>query len=206
MRYFMFFLVALFLHSCASINITSVPKSHPERPFSRIAIVCIETSNDMKLLDASYFDANVRGNFNDVDNLKFRAQLERTVARNLGTNGYPQIIKSSEIFKVDEDYSFEQFYSEIEKTGAEAVLFINLRDYWMSTKYVTSHYENMSVTRDESEPNSSYYAYLYPVNDFQKYIWVGKINVSGIWAGYDTLNNYLARGIARMLSKEKYIY
>lgn len=187
------------------MDITSVPKSQPERPFSRVMLVCIETSNDMSQLDAPYFDQNIRKKFNDIDNLKFRTQLERTVDRNLSRNGFPEVIKSSEIFKVDEDYSFEQFYSEVKKTGAEAVLFINLRDYWMSDKYVTSHYENTSVTRNESEPNSSYYAYLYSFEDLQQYAWVGKINVSGIWAGYDTLNNYLARGIARMLSKEKYI-
>lgn len=205
MRYFLFFLVTLFLHSCASMDITSVPKSQPERPFSRVMIVCIETSDEMSQLDAPYFDENIRKKFNDIASLKFRTQLERTVDRNLGRNGFPEIIKSSEVFKVDEDYSFEQFYSEVKKTGAEAVLFINLRNYWMSDKYVTSHYENTSVTTNESEPNSSYYAYLYSFEDLQKYAWVGKINVSGIWAGYDTLNNYLARGIARMLRKEKYI-
>lgn len=199
-------IIALLLNACASMDITSVPKNPSQHPFSKIMVVCVETSDDLKQLNSEIFDSHIRGQFNDIENLKFRNQLERTLQRNLGRYGLPKVIKSSEIFNVDQDYTYEQFCDEIGKTGAEAVLLINTRNYWFSSRYVTTHYNHSSVTNEETEPNSTYYAYLYPASDLENYLWIGRINVSGIWAGYDTLNNYLARGVTRMMRKENYIF
>lgn len=77
---------------------------------------------------------------------------------------------------------------------------------WHTSSYVTTHYKHSTITRETYEPNSTYYTYLYDVKNLDEYVWIGKVNVHGIYAGYDTLNNYFARMISGKLRQEKYIY
>jgi len=197
--------IAILFTSCATSYITSVVKSQPEHPYSSIMLVCI-SGNSFKGFTEENFNRYVQNNFNNVRHLKFRKQLEKALDRNLAPNGFPRIIKSSDVFKADETYTYEEFMAKVKRSGCEALLMINLKNYWYTTDYVTTHYQHSSVTREDDEPNSSYDTYLYDVGDLENYKWIGQITVEGIYAGYDTLNNYLARRVANKLRKEKMIY
>ncbi|MBS2211582.1 hypothetical protein KEM09_09225 [Carboxylicivirga mesophila] len=204
-RLVILYLLAVLLTSCASSSITSIVKSPAQRPYSSMMLV-FTTGNNFKGFTEGNYNNNVRSNFNDISYLKFRKQLEKSLERNISPGGFPRIIKSTEAFLPDEDYTYEQFKNQLKRSGCEAILVVNLGDYWTSSKYVTTYYENSSVTNEREEPNSSYNVYLYDVNDLDNYKWISEIVVNGIYAGYDTLNNYLSRRVAKRLRKDHFIH
>ncbi len=204
-RFVILYLLATLLTSCASSSITSIVKSPTVRPYSSMMLV-FTTGDTFKGLTEDNYNNYVRGNFNDISYLKFRKQLEKSLVRNMSEGGFPRIIKSSEAFLPDEDYTYEQFQNKVSGSGCEVILVINLNSYWTSSKYVTSYYENSAVTDEREEPNSSYNVYLYDANDLEEYKWISEIVVNGIYAGYDTLNNYFSRRVANRLRKDNFIH
>ncbi|WP_439181591.1 hypothetical protein [Carboxylicivirga taeanensis] len=199
------YLLATLLTSCASSSIISVVKSPAEHPYSSMMVVFV-TGDSFKGFTEENYNNNVRGNFNNISYLKFREQLEKSLERNIGAGGFPRIVKSSEAFLPDEDYTYSQFLNKVKSSGSEAILVINLDGYWTSSKYVTTYYENSAVTDEREEPNSSYNVYLYDVNELAEYQWISEIVVNGIYAGYDTLNNYFSRRVAKRLRKDNFIH
>jgi hypothetical protein len=204
-RLVILFFLAVLLTSCASSSITSVVKSQGERPYSSIFVV-FTTGNNFKGLTEDNYNTHVRHNFNDISYLKFRKQLEKSLERNMSNGYFPRIIKSSEVFLPDEEYTYEQFQDKVKRSGCEAILLVNLDDYWTTSDYVTTYYENTAVTKEREEPNSSYNVYLYDVNDLEEYKWISEIVVEGVYAGYDTLNNYFSRRVANRLRKDNFIH
>jgi len=196
----------IILTSCATSSITSVSKLQTERPFSGIMVVCIQTEDEFRAFNAESYSTYVYRQFNSFDDMKVREHLEKSLAYYMAPEGFPRVLKASDAFNVDEDYSYEQFLAKVKRSGVEALLVVNMSNYWYTSSYVSTHYEHSTVTRETSEPNSTYYAYLYDVKNLDEYVWIGKVNVHGIYAGYDTLNNYFARKISGQLRHEKYIY
>ncbi|RCW29184.1 hypothetical protein [Marinilabilia salmonicolor] len=203
---FILLIFLVLLSGCALSNITSVSKNKTTKPFSSFFILCVESPDEIKALNKENYENFIANNFNKIDGLNVRSQLEKTISRNLSIGNFPRIVKSLDVFQVDEQYTYEEFMEKIGATGTEAILFVNLRNYWQSKEYVTSYYKRSSVTREELEPNATYYAYLYDLRNIDEYLWLSKVNVYGINAGYDTLNNYFARRISKDLKKNKYSY
>jgi len=202
---YMFILIAL--SSCATTNISQINKHPPEIKHSRIMTLCIISSDNLTAFDEDFYDRNVRYSFNNFEDLKYRVQLEKTIRRNIeNENGFPNVIKSSEVFQATEDYTYEEFMQKFNESGCQALLLVNLKDRWNTTKYVTTYYENSSITREDSEPNHLYYCYLIDQKDLSRTNWVAIVEVQGVFAGFDTLNNHLARKISRNLHKNNYIW
>ncbi len=196
----------LLLTSCASTYVTTLKKADLPRPFSSVMVVCIENETNVKEFNEDSFNEFIRGDFNSFENMTYRKQLERSLKRNIAKLGFPNVNTTSELFEDDEDYSYEAFMEKISKTSCQAILLINLNDYWTTTDYVTNHYENVSVTRESTEPNYRFYCNLFNIEGLGRYIWTGDIVAEGIFAGYDTLNNHMSRRLSAKLRKDKMIY
>lgn len=190
-------LLALFLLAgCSTASISTVPKTVPDRPYARILTVFVDSDMDFYRLDAETYETYLKKRFNDLDHLEYRQQLERTFGRNLTATG-TGIVRSSEVFEVNTEVSYDAFMNKVKETGAEAILLVNLRNYWYS-------YDNDNDL-DDSEPNASFNCYLVDLKTLEP-VWLARSVVNGIIAGYDTLNNNLARRVAAKLRKERYIH
>lgn len=189
-------LAVLLLAGCSTSSISTVPKTVPNRPYARILTVFVDSDMDFYRLDAETYENYLAKCFNDLDHLQYRQQLERTFERNLTAAG-TSIVRSSDVFEVNTEFSYDAFMNKVKETGAEAILLINLRNYWYS-------YSN-NDDRDNSEPNASFNCYLVDLKTLEP-VWLARSVVNGIIAGYDTINNNLARRVAAKLQKERYIY
>jgi hypothetical protein len=198
--------IVFVLTGCASTSVTSIPKKKIDYPLSALMVVCIQSKEKVGGFNEGNYNKYIKNSFCSVNNLKMREQLEESMKRYLCPKGdYPRIVTSYELFKPNEEYTYDEFMNEFNKTGCQGILLINTTDYWLTTDYVTSHYDQVSVTRTSNKPNSANFTYLYDLTQSQDYIWIGKFDVEGIYAGYETVNNHLARKIASKLRKEKYI-
>lgn len=169
----------------------------PDRPYSRVLIVFYESNYDFKNLDEATYDNHIQPTINTLEDYRYRKQLNKTFARNLGSDG-TIIIKSSDFLQVNEEFTYEEFNKMLDNTSAEAILFVKLSGYWQTTQIVDGN--------SESSPNASFASYLYDLEKNET-VWLSNTVVrGGTISGYDTINNTLARRIAKKLQREKYIH
>lgn len=187
----------LLLTACATSSHNSVLKIAEEKPFNRILVVLTDDELKLTTFDSAFYVNHVQGHFNTLEDIRFRGQLERTIQRNLESKG-TVVIKSSDVFPINDAIGYSTFQKSLTDLQINAILLINLRGYW-----TTLHTNNDgNVT---SEPNASFNSYLIKTSN-EEIVWMGHTVIRGIYAGFDTLNNSLARKIAASLRKEKLIY
>ncbi|WP_066632151.1 hypothetical protein [Labilibacter marinus] len=203
-----FVISILLLTSCASTSVQTLKKETLDKPYSSVLVLCIESDENVKQFDKANYIKYIQGEFNSFEESKYRDQLEKTIKRNLvSDNGFPNVITSGAMFKMDELYSYEEFQDRIKNSGCQSILLVNLKDYWTETKYVTDNYESgTSYTRERNEPNFNFYSYLFDAQKGGNYLWTANIVAEGIYAGYDTLNNHMARRLSNKLKKDKMVY
>ncbi len=195
----------MFLYSCASTSVTSVPVKKLNTTLSSILVICIQEPGSIGRFNEENYNRYIRKEFNHIDNREATENLEVLLKRTMMTNGFPRIVGANEVFESNLDYSYQSFKDIMNKSGCQSVLLINTTDLWQSAKITTSHQNNISITEYAGEQNSNNFVYLYDLINSTEYIWLGKIDVRGFYSGYKTLNNHLARKISRILIKEGYV-
>lgn len=185
------------LTSCAVSNHSSVLKQTQVALFNRILILLSDDDLKLTTFDSAFYTNHIQDHFNTLEGIRYRNHLEKTFQRNLQSKG-TVIIKSADVFPVNDPIPYSTFRKTIDSLQVHAVLVINLREYWTTLFYD----QNNQVS---AEPNASFNTYLVRLSDDQ-IVWMGNTIVNGIYAGYDTINNTLARKIAASLRKHKLIY
>ena len=201
MKTFQLIIACLYLTGCASSKFTTAINNKTPYPYGKVMVLTVESNNDFYQLDSSSYYSIIQRSFNKIDNFDFRKQLERTLDKNLGSDN-TVIIKSSDMFKPNSEISYNDFKQTLQNSGAEAVLILNLKNYWNTSSYSI----NNNVVSQNQKPNALFIGYLVDLKD-NKPVWAAKmvINAATI-AGYDTLNSELAKKLGSNLSKENYIY
>ncbi|MDD4385724.1 MAG: hypothetical protein PHD06_11175 [Bacteroidales bacterium] len=208
MKRLLIILIVIGLSSCATTSIVDVKRSKPDIPYTHIMVLTVTLSEELVTFDEAFYNQNIRRKFNNLDDLKFREHLEKSLKRNLKVeDDFPIIVSSSEVFTPIEDYSFDQFLAKYKELGCQALLLVNRSNYWTSERYVTNYYGDVASTSVEEEPNFTYLCYLLDEEHLGRNVWVGKITAYGsTLAGYDTLNNHMARRLSRVLRRNKYLW
>ncbi|TPE45276.1 hypothetical protein [Pontibacter mangrovi] len=167
----------------------------------------VNTTAEISQLDSLTYEQHIRGKFNNLENHRHRRQMERTLARNIAPPAtQARLVKSSDVFEINTDVSYSEFLQKIRATGVDGILLVKQSAYWLTTNSYTSvHDEYVSTTTADTEPNATYHTYLIDLGSLEP-VWYANSTVSGIFAGFDTLNNHLARSIFRKLRKDKYIF
>lgn len=193
--------LSFLLTGCAVSSISTVSNEKAVNPYNQVLTLYTDAEFNFYELDSITYEQHFRRKINNLSDYDYRKQLEKTLYRNLNSN-QTRIVKSSEIFKVNEDLSYGEFKDKIQRAEVDAILIINMKNYWYTTSMKTDIFGQQSLSED---PNAAFLSYLYDIQA-NKTVWMAKSVVSGmIYAGYETLNNTMARRVARKLSKGKYI-
>ncbi|RAU83911.1 hypothetical protein [Pontibacter arcticus] len=197
--------VLLLFSGCATTSTSTAKVRKTDKYYNGLMTLVVNTQIDFKGLDSLTYEEHIRGKFNNLENLTYRKQLEKTLARNFDRPGaQTRLVKSSDVFDLNTDLSYSQFLEKVRRTGVDGILFVKQSNYWYTTDYTTIHQTNVSNTFADSEPNAAFHTYLVDTNTLQP-VWYADSQVYGISAGYDTLNNHLARSLFSKLRKDKYI-
>lgn len=196
---FTFFIVAG-LYSCATSSLHSEAKKQTPEPYSSILTLYIEEPLSLQEFDSAFYTDNIRNRFNDLRTMPVRAQMEKTLKRNL-SHPFTRIVSSSDVFGVNEDVGYTVFKEKLESSKTDAILLVNEDQYWETYRY---NRVGHSIEKD-SQPNSAFHCYLInaATGDI---LWLGRCTVQGIFAGYENLNNMFARRVTRILKSEGYIH
>ena len=201
MKTFLLIIACLYLTGCASSKFTTVINNKTPYPYGKIMVLTIESNNDFYQLDSSSYSNTIQRSFNKIDNFDFRKQLERTVDKNLSSQN-TSILKSSDFFQPNSETSYHDFLKALKESDAEAVLILNLKNYWNSNSYTI----NNNVISENQKPNALFIGYLVDLKD-NKVVWAAKAVINAITiAGYDTLNSKLANKLGDNLSRGNYLY
>lgn len=196
--------LSLLLNSCAVSNITTVNKTEIQRPYSRIAIIYTNANRQFYRLDSTTYNNFLKRRFNALSSIDFTRQLNNTFQKTLESNG-TTVAKSTDAFEVNTEVPYPQFLKAIQRTGAQALLIVNLRHYWHAQRTTDSaDYASVTVNSD-TEPNADFLCYLVDLKSMEP-VWMAKSTVNGINAGYGTLNDYLASKVYNKLVEAHYIY
>lgn len=171
------------LGSCAVSSTKSYVTKIVDRPYSRILTLYVESEFYLKTFDSAFYEGHVRRKFNSLSGVRFVNQLEKTLTRNLSSKG-TIIIKSTELFQVNDDVSYADFNNALEKAGIQAVLLVNLTNYWHSTS--VSNDVTTGTTTYSEEPNATFNCYLFDWHS-KEMMWLSNHGVFGVYASFDTL-------------------
>ena len=200
MRKFFTYLLLPALFSCATSSISIQNLDNSKRHYNKILTCIIDKPLTIHAFDSTFYDASVKERFNNLRNIQVRNQMERTLKRNL-ESASNQIVSSSDLFVANELTSYSSFKERIEKAGVEAILLINEESSWETPGYT----EVGSSIQYNGEPNTAFHCYLIDAVSGQV-IWLGRCVTRGLmYAGYDILNNTLARKVAKKLKESGYI-
>lgn len=192
------------LAACSSSQFTSLPVVKPQLPYHHVMTLFNYKQGDFRQLDSAFYNKYLRSDFNSLDMAKVRMDLEKRIKNNLEGIG-TKITPSSDLYEVNHLYSFDEFKGTIDSNHFDAILFVNLDDWWTtSQKQIVSMSNGTHYVKTDEEPNGSYKCYLYDMR-MGKIVWMGTSTVWGIYAGYDTINGKLSRNLRRKLRSEGYI-
>lgn len=198
-------LCLLLLSGCAVTSTSTAKVKKPQKHYIGLMTLIVNSDADISQLDSATYEQHIRGKFNNLENDKYRRHLEKTLVRNLEhPSVQTRLVKSADVFDLNTDISYSEFLQKVRATGVDGILFVKQGNYWYNTSYTTVHFEYTSSTTASSQPSTSYHTYLIDIDTLQP-VWYANSLVEGISAGFDTLNNHLARSIFRKLRKDKYI-
>ena len=183
---------------CASGHIDDYEVKPPQKIYDKVALVHINSREDIDGLDADVYDESFRKDFNNLDEAKYRKQLEKTFGRNMVPT---QVVAAGSLFDINKDYDYETFSDKINASGAEALLVIK-QTSWERRQEVSGIRGNVSTSY---EPEARFHVYLIDLGSGEN-VWMATSAVSGdLYAGYETINNNLARKVVRKLRQRHYI-
>lgn len=199
MRRLVTYLFLPFLFSCATSSISTKNLNNSKRNYSKIITCIVDQPLTIHVFDSAFYNSSVKEHFNNLGNLQVRKQMERTLKRNL-ESALNEIVPSSDLFMVNEVTIYNEFKERVEKAGVKAILLINEESSWDTPGY-TKVGQSIQYS---GEPNTAFHCYLIDA-ETGEIVWLGRCVVRGIYAGYDTLNNTLARKLAKKLRECGYI-
>ncbi|MGS2762689.1 hypothetical protein [Sinomicrobium sp. M5D2P9] len=192
------FFVLLLSGGCASGNISSYTVQEPARIYNQVAVVWTSSKNEIAGLDSVTYNETFRRNFNNLDGARYRKQLEKTFTRNMFLT---QVIPAGDLFDINKDYGYEEFIHKIKASKAEAILVIKQAS-WQQKQHIDGVDGDIST---RYEPDARFHVYLIDAASKEN-VWMATSGVSGdFYAGYETINNNLARKVVRKLRKAGYI-
>ncbi len=202
MRKLFFLIVAASLAGCSTSHINYQTIHSPNHFYKNILVLYIEGDLNFHKLDEDTYQKGLMGRYNDLANIEYRNHLEKALSRNL--NG-PQtkVIQSNEVYPLNEPVPYREFLETMAVQHIDAILLINLNDYFYRA-YPSYHSETGHYYQD-SEPSASFLFYLIDAESL-KPACMGVSRIYGLYAGYDTLNNKFAKGLAVKLHKEKFVF
>lgn len=193
------FLLPFVFYSCATSHFHAETKVNLSQPVRSVFTLYIEEPLDLHVFDSSFFAETVNGRFNDLRTLPVRAQMEKTLKRNL-SHPSTRVVASSELFGVNENFRYGEFRRRLDSAGVDAILLVNEEAYWETQSYSRVGYRR----HVDTQPNSAFHCYLIDAST-GKILWLGRCSVQGVFAGYENLNNLLARKVTRMLKDNGYL-
>lgn len=195
LKYFTVLLAITIFSGCAVSNFKTVNNTRLIDPYGKIAVIVINTQEELIDFTEQSFDDLVRPSLNDLKNIEVRSQLEKSFQNNL-SSAHTAVVKSSDLFRVHENVSYDGFMNQLKDNKVEAVLVLNMSGYW-----------NTYSESNNAIPNASFLCYLIDLKSGQQ-VWLATSTVNGTteWAAYDNVCNTLARGASRKLYKAGFIY
>ncbi|NOW94809.1 hypothetical protein [Mucilaginibacter sp. SG564] len=185
--------VSLFLVTGCGTTLKTVTPTQADHTYKKIALTVINTHGELRDFSKQSFDSIVNPVFNNLKDIQIRTTLEEMFTRKLSSPA-TSIIKSSDVFKIHENVSYNDYLNRLQSSGAEAVLIIGLSTSWGSQTSTTHH--NDTVTG--SNPNFLFLYYLVDLKTAQQ-VWLGNDRV--IYRA----ENVSAGDVNRALYKSGYI-
>jgi hypothetical protein len=200
MRYIFCLASIAFAASCTTSHTVVHVNKKTGSYYGKIAVVYTNDGAELKSWDKDYFSLALKNKFNNLSDRRVRTQLEKALNRYLSSD-LTKTVALSPLFEYNEELDFERLEKTIDSLDADAILLVTENHYWETPTY--THTGN--ITRYEGEPNAQFTAYLVDARTGE-IKWVGESVIRGVFAGFDTLNNKLAKKIYKKLSDEGYIY
>jgi hypothetical protein len=203
---FTIFAATFLLSSCATTFMSAVNKSKPAHPYINLMVVFVKDAPEITRLDETTYNTYLKTKFNNLADIKLRKQVEETFAENVTTEA-TAINRSSQYFKVGDEYNYAAFLSKVKESGAEGIIVVNNTSRSSRTNYTTlGANSDVSYSVAEQAPSAVFLCYLLDLESKEP-VWMSQADVSGnVYADYYTLTNSLARNVGSKLRKEGYIY
>jgi hypothetical protein len=147
---------------CA-VNLKTVNMTQPTHPYQKIAVMVLNTRNELKDFGERSFDSVVNPVFNNLKDLDVRTKVEKSLAKGLASQG-TTIVKSSDIFKLHEVVSYSQYLNRLKDNNVEAVLILGLSTHWSGSGKIN----NGTIEKD---PRFSFLYYLVDIKSTQE-VWL----------------------------------
>ena len=127
---FTLLLLPLLITGCATTSITPVIKEKPVQPYRTIMTLVVRSRTmDFRQFDADTYQNHIEDKFNNLVNIEYRQQLERSLQRNLSAKN-SKVLASSALFEVNERIAYDDFVATLHDRDIEAILLINVFGYW----------------------------------------------------------------------------
>ena len=190
-------ILPILLSACATSRMDSLQLSQVDRPYNRVLVLYYNEDAEIKNLDETTYTEIIQPSMNSLRERRYVDQLNRVMQRNLSSKG-TVIVKSNEVFQVEEEVSYQDFQETILDSNLDAVLIVNNYHYWTTVNVIEGYsFDNQ---------NAAFDTYLYDL-ERDKFVWRSNVVVNGgELAGYEIINGKLASRIARDLRKYQYIH
>lgn len=188
--------------SCGTSKTISNSKNVPGGArYNKLFTVSINTKKPIYELNETVYNTLIKDSFSDLRRVKFRQQLEKSLDRNF-SSPRRSLVKSSEVFKLNTANSYADFINKIDSSGIQALLIVNLTDYWQSKNYTIDGDQASSSAIQNS--SAGFNCYLVDMQS-KKLVWSARSVVNAPETRIEVLNNTLARQLVAKLTKDGFI-
>ncbi|WP_242926532.1 hypothetical protein [Pontibacter vulgaris] len=189
---------ALLLTGCASaVNTTTSTVQAPEKHYTSIMTLVANIDADFSQLDSTTYEKYFKGKFNNLEQSRYRSQMENALFSALRENQV-QVIGSSQVFKVNDSVGYSQFLKEVQKAGVDGILFVN-RKYQGITLTKTNDTNDANLYTEQDGTRVVFHSYLINPQTL-KPVWYANTTAS-----YDMAESTLARQLQKKLKQQNYI-
>ncbi len=158
-------LLLFFCSGCTTIK--SVNLEPVKEPYHKIAVMVINTPQELRDFSQASFDTIVKPVFNNLKDIKVRTYLEQSLNQQLSSPG-TTVVKISDFFKLHENISYADYLDRMKKNDVEAVLILAVSTHFRPVKQVSQYH----TETDDPMVQYSFLYYLVDLNTTQQ-VWVG---------------------------------
>ena len=202
MKISIFLILWILVMGCSSSHFSYQTVYPPDQFYRHLLVLYIDGTLNLHQLDEETYQLELSGRYNNLIDIEYRRHIEKALARNLKSS-LTRVTNGSTLYPLNELVPFRDFMDTLMHQGIDAILLVNLNDY--RYKSYSSYDSSTDTYYENIQPNAFFLFYLIEV-DTRKPVCLGVSRIMGHFAGYDTLNNKFARGLATRLHKEQYIY
>jgi hypothetical protein len=158
-------LLLFFCSGCTTIK--SVNLEPVKEPYHKIAVMVINTPQELRDFSQASFDTIVKPVFNNLKDIKVRTYLEQSLNQQLSSPG-TTVVKISDFFKLHENISYADYLDRMKKNDVEAVLILAVSTHFRPVQQVSQYH----TETDDPMVQYSFLYYLVDLNTTQQ-VWVG---------------------------------